>query len=150
MTFSLPSLLSLLKFLNVFTETNVLSIVTHVEIVSKVLVVITDKGSGLSSSDIEKASEPLHNRGIKVVPVAVGTRASPSELVLTNPERFVIEAPRNENPQSLGQQIMEHVVRRKSLGWHKGICDTVFLSHFACSINPDREARVVGHCAVTT
>jgi len=80
-----------------------------------VLVVITDKGSGLSPSDIEKAAEPLHDKGIKVVPVAVGNEADPSELENTNRERFVIEAPKDEDPQTLGQQIMEHVVRRKSL-----------------------------------
>lgn len=76
---------------------------------------ITDKVSGLSSSVIEKASEPLHNKGIKVVAVAVGNEVDPSELELTNPEKFVIEAPRNEEPQMLGKQIMEHVIRRKSL-----------------------------------
>lgn len=50
-----------------------------------------------------------------MVPVAVGAEASPSELIATNPaHQFVIEAPRNEDPQRLGQQIMENVVRRKS------------------------------------
>lgn len=89
----------------------------------QVLVVITDKGSGLNPTDIEAASEPLHNKGIKVVPVAVGSEADPSELELTNPERFVIEAPRNEDPQKLGQQIMEHVIRRKWLGMkEKPLC----------------------------
>lgn len=90
--------------------------VNHIKMtISKVLVVITDKGSGLSSSDIEKAAEPLRNRGVKVVPVAVGAEASPSELISTNPaHQFVIEAPRDEDPQRLGQQIMENVVRRES------------------------------------
>ena len=75
---------------------------------------ITDKRSGLSSSDIEKAAEPLHDKGIKVVPVAVGNEADSSELEFTNPERFVMDASRDEDPQTLGKQIMEHVVRRKS------------------------------------
>lgn len=77
------------------------------------LVVITDKRLGMSLSDIAKAAEPLHDTGIKVVPVAVGNEANPSKLEATNPERFVIEAPRDEDPQTLGKQIMEHVVRRK-------------------------------------
>ena len=79
----------------------------------KVLVVITDKGSGSSVSDIEKAGKPLDEEGIKVIPVAVGSEADPSELEVTNPERFVITVPRTEEPKSLGQQIMEHVIRRK-------------------------------------
>lgn len=50
-----------------------------------------------------------------MVPVAVGAEASPSELISTNPaHQFVIETPRNEDPQRLGQQIMENVVRRES------------------------------------
>ena len=80
----------------------------------KVLVVITDKGSGSSLSDIEKAAEPLDEEGIKVVPVAVGGEADRSELEATNPERFVIKVPRTEDPKTLGEQIMEHVIRRKS------------------------------------
>lgn len=80
----------------------------------KVLVVISDKGSGSSLSDVEKAAEPLDEEGIKVVPVAVGGEADPSELEATNPERFVITVPRTEDPKTLGEQIMEHVIRRKS------------------------------------
>lgn len=80
----------------------------------KVLVVITDKGSGSSVSDIEKAAGPLDDKGIKVVPVAVGGEADTSELEATNPERFVIAVPRTEEPKTLGQQIMDHVIRRKS------------------------------------
>lgn len=79
----------------------------------KVLVVIIDKRSGSSVSDVEKAAEPLDEDGIKVVPVAVGGEADPSELEVTNPERFVITVPRTEDPKTLGQQIMEHVIRRK-------------------------------------
>ena len=81
----------------------------------KVLVVITDKRSGSSLSDIEKAAEPLDEKGIKIVPVAVGGEADPSELEATNPERFVITVPRTEEPKTLGKQIMEHVIRRKSI-----------------------------------
>ena len=96
----------------------ILNIMHHhiLKLCLQVLVVITDKGSGLNPTDIEAASEALHNKGIKVVPVAVGNEADSSELELTSPERFVIEAPRNEDPQKLGQQIMEHVIRRKWLG----------------------------------
>ena len=79
----------------------------------KVLVVITDKRSGSSVSDVEKTAQPLDEEGIKVVPVAVGGEADPSELEATNPERFVITVPRTEEPKTLGQQIMEHVIRRK-------------------------------------
>ena len=50
-----------------------------------------------------------------MVPVAVGAEASRSELISTNPaHQFVIEAPRNDDPQRLGQQIMENVVRCES------------------------------------
>lgn len=81
----------------------------------KVLVVITDKRSGSSLPDIGKAAQPLDEEGIKVVPVAVGREADPSELEATNPERFVITVPRTEEPKTLGKQIMEHVIRRKSI-----------------------------------
>lgn len=80
----------------------------------KVLVVITDKRSGSSLTDIIKAAEPLDEKGIKVLPVAVGGEADPPELEGTNPERFVIVVPRTEDPKTLGKQIMEHVFRRKS------------------------------------
>ena len=90
------------------------------------LVVITDKRLGMSLSDIAKAAEPLHDTGIKVVPVAVGNEANPSELEATNPERFVIEAPRDEDPQTLGKQIMEHVVRRKLETWKRWQSDRLW------------------------
>lgn len=80
----------------------------------KVLVVITDKRSGSSLTDIKKAAEPLDEKGIKVLSVAVGGEAYPPELEGTNPERFVIVVPRTEDPKTLGKQIMEHVIRRKS------------------------------------
>lgn len=79
----------------------------------KVLVVITDKGSGASPSDIDEAAVPLDDKGIKVVPVAVGSEADPSELEVTNPDNLVIVVPRTEQPKTLGQQIMEHVIRCK-------------------------------------
>ena len=61
-----------------------------------------------------------------MVPVAVGNEANPSELEATNPERFVIEAPRDEDPQTLGKRIMEHVVRRKLETWKRWQSDRLW------------------------
>ena len=82
---------------------------------SKVLVVITDNASDVTEPDIERSATSLHEKGIKVVPVAVGSEADSSELEATNPERTVILAPNDESPEHLGRQIMTYVVSRKTV-----------------------------------
>ena len=82
---------------------------------SQVLVVITDKGSDVSESDIDRAAKPLHEKGIRVVPVGVGSEADPRELEATNPEKSVITVPTDEKPEVLGRKIMEYVASRKMI-----------------------------------
>ena len=80
----------------------------------KVLVVITDKESGRSPDDVKAASEVLENKGVKVIPVAIGNEADRKELQnITSDKENVIAVPPSEKPEKLGQDIMTKVLKGK-------------------------------------
>lgn len=89
--------------------------------VKKVLVVITDKKSTSRPEDVKKAVMPLEDGGIKIVPVAVGSSADPSELEgITSNRGYLIETQRELDPDETAEKIMNKVL--------KGIAN--FVSHF--------------------
>lgn len=89
--------------------------------VKKVLVVITDKKSTSRPEDLKKAVMPLEDGGVKIVPVAVGSSADPSELEgITSNRGYLIETQRELDPDETAEKIMNKVL--------KGIAN--FVSHF--------------------
>lgn len=89
----------------------------------KVLVIITDRRSGVSLDDIRTAAKPLSDGGIDVIPVAIGNEVRKNELEpCTTDEENVIAVPTTESPQSLADKIMEKSLKR------------MFLLVFICSI----------------
>lgn len=80
--------------------------------VKKVLVVITDKKSTSRPEDVKKAVVPLEEGGVKIVPVAVGSSADPSELeVITSNRGYIIVTQRKLDPDVTAEKIMEKVLK---------------------------------------
>ena len=80
--------------------------------VKKVLVLITDKISTSRPDDVKKAAVPLEEGGVKIVPVAVGLSADPSELeVITSNRGYIIETERKLDPDVTAEKIMEKVLK---------------------------------------
>ena len=77
----------------------------------KVLVVIIDKKSVSDPDEIEQAAKPLEDDNIKVIPVAVGSKASLPELEKTTTnKKFMVTAGKDEDPERLGEEIMRKAV----------------------------------------
>lgn len=82
----------------------------------KVLVVIMDKKSANGASEVKDAAKPLENNNIKVVPVAIGSQASLSELEkITTNKKFMAIVGIDEDPERLGEEIMRKALKSKYL-----------------------------------
>jgi hypothetical protein len=59
-------------------------------------------------------ARPLEDKGIRVIPVALGTESDPKELVIaTTNKQNLIKAGDNEDPKILGDKIMGKVIEGK-------------------------------------
>ena len=73
----------------------------------QVLVVLIDKKSTSSSTEIKTVSKLLDEERVRVIPVAIGDEADPKELVQVTPFRGdLIEAKEDEEPWRLARQII--------------------------------------------
>lgn len=80
----------------------------------KVLVVIVDKLPVDSPEEGINAVKGLNKNKIKVVPVAIGNEVDPDELVKrTNNKQYLVKGKTDENPEPLGDKIMDKVLRGK-------------------------------------
>ena len=80
--------------------------------VKKVLVVITDRRSTGRPEDVKEAVLPLEEGGVKIVPVAVGSSADPTELEgITSNRGYLIETQRKLDPDLTAEKIMEKVLQ---------------------------------------
>ena len=80
----------------------------------KVLVVIVDKKSASGASEVKDAAKPLEDNNIKVVPVAIGSQASLSELEkITTNKKFMAIIGIDEDPERLGEEIMRKAIKSK-------------------------------------
>ena len=80
--------------------------------VKKVLVVITDRRSTGRPEDVKEAVVPLEEGGVKIVPVAVGSSADPTELEgITSNRGYLIETQRKLDPDLTAEKIMEKVLQ---------------------------------------
>ncbi|KAK3733125.1 hypothetical protein QZH41_003235 [Actinostola sp. cb2023] len=76
----------------------------------KILVVIVDNKSGNGKQEIISAARSLEEDSIRVIPVAVGQYADPSELVETTPLKgTLIKVPSSERPTPLAKKIMDKI-----------------------------------------
>ena len=83
----------------------------------KVLVVITDKSSGMTESNIRTAVTPLEDKGVKIIPVAIGDEADPTELVPATSDNIgVITVPKSVTTEGLAEEIMETIIKGKAAG----------------------------------
>lgn len=81
----------------------------------KVLVIITDKNSGIPSSTLATVVRPLEDSGVLVISVAVGNFVDRSELIVISPNPMdVISVRLNTNPSVLAVRIMDRILRRKT------------------------------------
>ena len=88
----------------------------------KVLVVIMDKKSISDSSEVEQASKPVEEVNV-VVPVAVGPVASLPELEKTTTnKKFMIIVGKDEDPETLGEEIMRKALKSECLTCFDNLC----------------------------
>jgi len=82
----------------------------------KVLVVITDDRSSSTDEEIRAAAKPLENKGIHVIAVGIGIVSDSGQLgQATQNEEDVISAPRDVDPSTLGNRIMERAFQRRDI-----------------------------------
>lgn len=80
----------------------------------KVLVLMVDRKSVNSQSELENKAKGLQDRDIKVIPVLVGSEVDPGEGAALTPNKGdVIKARRNTKPQNIGQQIIQVALKGK-------------------------------------
>lgn len=78
----------------------------------KVLVVMVDRKSVNSPSELETKAKELQGRDIKVIPVLVGNEVDPGEGTTLTPDKgVVIKTRKNEEPQNVGQQIIKAALK---------------------------------------
>lgn len=73
----------------------------------KVLVVMTDKESGLGEDEVLTKAKPLEGRGIRVIAVAVGDEADKKELEnIASDKRDVLTVTESIRPKELSKHLM--------------------------------------------
>jgi hypothetical protein len=81
----------------------------------KVLVIILDKQSDTSSSVIQSRAKSVMDKGVKVIPVAIGNEVDPTQLTKTTDDNEnLIEEPVITDPVILGEKIMEKALKGKN------------------------------------
>lgn len=59
-------------------------------------------------------ARPLEEKGIRVIPVALGSESDPKELTIATTNKMnLIKAGDNEDPKTLGDKIMDKVIEGK-------------------------------------
>jgi hypothetical protein len=82
----------------------------------KVLVVLMDKKSSNTPSEIIRAARPLEEDRVKVIPVVIGNESDMEELEHVTPEKGnVMKGIKDENPAHLGKRIMVKAFKSKCI-----------------------------------
>ena len=90
----------------------------------KVLVVISDKGSSSSDSEIRNEVKPLQDNNVIVIPVALGNEADERQLkLLTFGESNLLTAETTDDTTDIKNKLMVVVF--------KGLLKTLFTLHFS-------------------
>lgn len=85
----------------------------------KVLVVITDKMSGRSPSNIRDAAKELKEEQVHIVAVSIGEESDEEELENTHPLEVISEKDKDADPEDVADAIMRVVLKGKQL-YRKG------------------------------
>ena len=76
----------------------------------RVLVIMTDKASGLDEDVVVGATKPLEKMAVKIIPVLVGDAVKPKEFVIVSPKGNIITTKKDKEPEHLGEEIVERVI----------------------------------------
>ena len=80
----------------------------------KVLLVFTDKSSGLDENKLRSAAVELENKEAEIITVSIGDESNSSELAYVTPHTGnIIDAPTDENPDKLSIEILNLIIT----GW---------------------------------
>ena len=83
----------------------------------KVLVVIMDQKQSSDRGNTKEKARGLTETGVKVVPVAIGEKASPDELTdITPSKKNLVEMDKDENPEKAAEKIMIKVLEGNFFG----------------------------------
>lgn len=78
----------------------------------KVLVIITDMQSDSISNTIKTEAKALESKGVTVIPVAFGSKASPTQLEITTPNKGnLIKTDKDIPPKTLAKDIMNKILK---------------------------------------
>ena len=76
----------------------------------KVLVIFTDKKSGLDENNLRNAADDLKEKAVEVIAVLIGDDSDVNEMTFITPRKDnIIEVPLNENPGELAKDVMVRV-----------------------------------------
>lgn len=89
----------------------------------KVLLVFTDKNSGLDENKLRSAAVELENKEVEIITVSIGDESNSSELAYVTPHTGnIIDAPTDENPDKLSTEILNLIIT----GWlYMLLCDLI-------------------------
>ena len=77
----------------------------------KVLLVFTDKSSGLDEKTLRSAAAELENEEVEIIAVSIGDESSSRELAFVTPHTGnIIDAPTDENPDKLSSEILNLII----------------------------------------
>lgn len=80
----------------------------------KVLLVFTDKSSGLDEKSLRSAAAELENKEVEIIAVSIGDESNSRELAYVTPHTGnIIDAPTDENPDKLSSEILHLIIT----GW---------------------------------
>ena len=80
----------------------------------KVLLVFTDKSSGLDENELRSAAVELENKEVEIITVSIGDESNSSELAyITTHTGNIIDTPTDENPDKLSTEILHLIIT----GW---------------------------------
>lgn len=80
----------------------------------KVLLVLTDKSSGLDEKVLRSAAAELENKEVEIIAVSIGDESNTRELAYVTPHTGnIIDAPTDENPDKLSSEILNLIIT----GW---------------------------------
>ncbi len=91
----------------------------------RVLVIMSDKNSGLDEDVVFGATKPLEQMAVKIIPVVVGDDVTPKEFEIVTSKGNIITTKKDEDPEDLSVEIMERVISKYALGFSFTSCDVI-------------------------
>lgn len=89
----------------------------------RVLVIMTDKTSGLDDDVVVGATKPLEKMAVKIIPVLVGDAVKPKEFVVVSPKGNIITTKKDKDPEDLSEEIIERVISKYAFSFSYDLTD---------------------------